>query len=65
MSQPLRPNAVEQFFYETRPYTLFFIAIYSITSIQSMMMVTSGITLLFCSVVILRLRLKHRGYIKW
>ncbi|MDZ4661709.1 MAG: hypothetical protein SGJ18_08820 [Pseudomonadota bacterium] len=65
MSKPLKTNPIEQFLYESRPYSLFFIAVYSIKFPENTVMIIAGITLMMCAAIIARLRLKHRGYIKW
>ncbi len=65
MAKPEKINPVNYVLYETRPFLIFFIATYSLLYPQNQVMLIAGLTLLLASVLIVRLRLKHRGYIPW
>ncbi len=65
MTTATKYSATQYFFYETRPFNLLLIAAYAIAYPTSPLVAIGGISLFTCTAIILRLRLKHRGYIKW
>ncbi len=65
MSKPQKVHPLDHFLYEARPVSLLYMAAYSIVFPQNIIMMVAGILLLFSTALIVRLRLKHRGYITW
>ncbi len=64
MSGEIKTNRFDLVLYETRPFSLFIIGVYSVQQKQSIVMAIAGITLLVSVALISRLRLRHRGYIR-
>lgn len=50
----------EKMFYESRPFLYAVVGLYSVAHYENRTLMVSGMTLLFCSVVVFNMRLNYR-----
>jgi hypothetical protein len=56
---------LEKALYESRPVSLLLISAYSIMFPAHVVMQAAGVVLLGCTLIITKMRLRHRGYIRF